>query len=106
MSSKIEALLLDIELLIQIVLEKDSLGVKNTLLDSAVKELVKLKDMAKSHRETVSIHLHENVDFKNGVSELRRRLINLKYIPGNYKEVIEEIIFKVTRCIDSIKPSI
>lgn len=102
MENKVEALLLDIELLIQIVLERNSLGLKSTLLDSIVKELVKIKDMAKSHREMVSVHAQKSNDFKKGVSELRRRLLQLKYIPRNYEHVIEEMTFKATRCIDSI----
>lgn len=105
---QIEALLLDVALLIEVMLEQNSLQ-QNSKKDFfedftkvSIKQLVYIKEAAKSHREKVSMQEINSEDLKESMVDIRRRLMGLKHIPNRFARIIQDAIFKSTRCIESI----
>lgn len=102
MENKVESLLLDVELLIQMLLERDALSDRRGITDNDVIALVIIKGLINAYKRAASNIGPESLRLDERLKHLRKRIMDLKHIPNRYERIIDEIKFKIQRCIDSI----
>lgn len=90
-------LILDIELLIDILMENDSLKERSQLSRNHIQELIKVRDQVKE------IRVQELVDqeVQKRVKQIRFELLCIKHLPQHYLSIIQEMTFKAQRYLET-----
>lgn len=96
----INDLLLDIELLTALILERDALDDQNFLGKKNIKELVSIKYYI-TQINVNGIQDYNSEKVLDHLQIIKKKLRELKFYPLKYKKIIEEVKVKVQQCIDN-----